>query len=79
MCPATYIGVRTMELSVQEMTALLTYLIKHNEEHAEEIMELAQRAQVLGNGPAYQHIVKGVELLNDSNQSLQAALEELKG
>ena len=67
-----------MELSVQEMTALLTYLIKHNQDHAQEIMELAERAQGLGHGQAYQHIVRGVELLNQSNDSLQAALAELE-
>jgi hypothetical protein len=67
-----------METSVREITALLEYLIKHNQDHAGEIMELADRAQVLGNGLAYRHIVKGVELLNDSNASLQAALAALE-
>ena len=66
-----------MELSVQEMTALLTYLIKHNQDHAGEIMELAERARDLGHAEAYQHIVRGVELLDSSNQSLRAALAAL--
>jgi hypothetical protein len=63
---------------IREMTALLDYLIKHNREHAAEIMELAERAQSLGNTAAYEHIVRGVDLLNDSNKSLQAALKELE-
>jgi hypothetical protein len=64
--------------SLREITALLDYLIKHNREHAGEIMELAERAQTLGRTAAYEHIVRGVNLLSDSNESLQAALEELE-
>jgi hypothetical protein len=57
---------------------LLEYLIKHNRDHAGEIMDLAERAQTLGNTEAYRHIVRGVDLLNDSNASLQAALTALE-
>jgi hypothetical protein len=78
MSPARYLGVRTMELSAQELTALLTYLIKHNEDHAAEILELAERAQVLGNTAAYRNIVRGVDLLKESNKSLRAALSALE-
>jgi hypothetical protein len=53
-------------------------LIKHNRDHAGEIMELAERAQNLGNTAAYEHIVRGVDLLNDSNESLEAALAVLE-
>jgi hypothetical protein len=64
--------------SLQEISSLLEYLIKHNRDHAGEIMELAERAQDLGNTAAYEHIVRGVDLLNDSNESLQAALAVLE-
>ncbi len=67
-----------MESTLQEITTLLEYLVKHNQDHAGEIMELAERAQVLGNAVAYRHIVKGVDLLNESNESLQAALAALE-
>jgi hypothetical protein len=69
---------RTMEATLQEITTLLDYLIKHNRDHAGEIMALAERAQVLGNTVAYRHIVNGVDLLNESNGSLQAALDALE-
>lgn len=64
--------------SIREMTALLDYLIKHNRDHAGEIMELAEQAKSLGHEVAYQHIVRGVDLLNGSNESLQAALTALE-
>ena len=67
-----------MEPSIGEIRSLLEYLIKHNRDHAGEIMDLAERAQTLGNTEAYQHIVRGVDLLNDSNASLQAALTVLE-
>ncbi len=68
-----------MEPSLQEIKALLEYLIKHNQDHAHEIMDLADQAQTLGNTEAYRHIVRGVDLLHDSNDSLLAALAALEG
>lgn len=67
-----------MDPSLREIRGLLDYMIKHNRDHAGEIMELAERAQTMGNTAAYQHIVRGVELLNESNESLQAALAALE-
>lgn len=67
-----------MEPSIREIKGLLEYLIKHNQDHAGEIMDLAERTQTLGNTEAYRHIVRGVDLLNESNESLQAALAVLE-
>jgi hypothetical protein len=66
-----------VEETTSEIKSLLKYLIKHNEDHAIEIMGLAQRAQSLGNTAAYESIVKGVDLLGASNESLRAALVSL--
>jgi hypothetical protein len=68
-----------MEDSMRELEALLDYLIKHNADHAGEIVELAERAHALGEQVAYERLVKGVDLLNSSNESLKAALEALRG
>lgn len=67
-----------MEPVLQELEVLLEYLVKHNREHAAEITELAARAQTLGNTAAYEHMTRGVDLMNDSTKSLQAALAALK-
>ena len=68
-----------MESGMRELEALLEYLVKHNGDHAGEIMDLAARAEALGKVEVYDHLVRGVDLLNDSNESLKAALAALRG
>jgi hypothetical protein len=67
-----------LEPVLQELQVLLEYLVKHNQEHATEITELAARAQALGKTGASEHLTRGVDLMNDSTKSLQAALAALK-
>ncbi len=67
-----------MEHTLQELETLLEYLVKHNEEHAAEIMELAGRARDLGRQQAYDDLTQGVDLLTASNKSLRAALAALE-
>jgi hypothetical protein len=67
-----------MEPVLQELETLLEYLVKHNREHAAEITELAARARVLGKTAAYEHLTRGVDQMNDSTRSLQAALAALE-
>lgn len=67
------------EQAMRELQALLEYLVKHNADHAGEILELAARAESLGKPRVHEHLVRGVELLHQSNESLQAALAELGG
>jgi hypothetical protein len=68
-----------LEPVLQELEVLLEYLVKHNQEHAKEITELAARAQALGKTAAYEHLTRGVDLMNDSTESLQAGLAALEG
>lgn len=63
---------------MQELEALLNYLVKHNDEHASEISELAERAREMGKQDTYHHLTEGVELLLQSNASLRAALAALE-
>lgn len=66
-----------MEDKMKELKALLNYLIGHNEEHAEEIKELAQTAKDLGSEEAHALLIKGVEELQTSNVSLKKAFDLL--
>ena len=68
-----------MDGEMRELEALLEYLVKHNGDHAGEIMDLATRAEALGSTEVYDHLVRGVDLLNESNESLKAALTVLRG
>jgi len=76
--PRVLKGDRELEPVLKELEVLLEYLVKHNQEHAKEITELATRAQALGNTAAYEHLTRGVDLMNDSTKSLQAALAALE-
>ena len=67
-----------MKSGMQELEALLEYMVKHNEDHVGEIEHLATRAEELGKSEAYEHLIKGVDLLKDSNESLRAALTALR-
>ena len=67
-----------MEPVLQELRILLEYLVKHNQDHATELMELAARVEKQGHSEAHAHMTKGVELLNESNRSLRAALGALE-
>ena len=68
-----------MEPVLKELELLVEYLVKHNQEHAAEITDLAARAQELGKTVAYEHLTRGVELMNESTKSLQSALAALEG
>ena len=67
-----------MATAIEELRLLLEYLVKHNQEHADELMDLAARVKAQGNEKAHDHMAKGFDLLNESNLSLQEALEELE-
>jgi hypothetical protein len=67
-----------MEHTLQELETLLQYLVKHNEEHAAELMQLADQARALEKQEAYGHLTQGVEQLSASNRSLRAALAALE-
>jgi hypothetical protein len=67
-----------MDDDMRELSALLGYLVKHNTEHASEITALAERAKSLGKTAVYDGLVKGVDLLNGSNDCLKAALAALE-
>lgn len=67
-----------MDPALRDLDTLLQYLVKHNDEHAAEVMELAARAQALGKADAHEHLAKGVALMKESNESLRAALAALE-
>ncbi len=68
-----------MNDELRELDTLLEYLVRHNEEHADELMDLTARAAALGESKVNDHLLKGVELLKESNQSLREALTALRG
>jgi hypothetical protein len=67
-----------MHHEMEELDGLLEYLIKHNSDHAEEIVVLAGKAKDLGMDAARDDLMKGVEDMNKSNESLKRALKTIR-
>lgn len=63
--------------NVEKLKVMLKHLEGHNEEHAQEIQGLAQKAKEFGNIEAYDFMLKSVEELRLSNASLEKALEAI--
>jgi hypothetical protein len=67
-----------MQSDMKELDGLLDYTIRHNKEHAEELKNLAKKASELGKSRVDDEIKRGVEQLNQANQSLEKALKQLR-
>ena len=67
-----------MQPDMRELDGLLDYTIRHNKEHAEELKNLAKKASELGKSRVDDEIKRGVEQLNQANQSLEKALKQLR-
>ncbi len=67
-----------MQSDMRELDGLLDYTIRHNKEHAEELKNLAKKASELGKSRVDDEIKRGVEQLNQANQSLEKALKQLR-
>ena len=67
-----------MQSDMKELDSLLDYTIRHNEDHAKELENLARKARELGKGRVDEEIKRGVEQLNQANQSLERALKLLR-
>ncbi len=67
-----------MQSDMRELDSLLDYTIRHNKEHAEELKNLAKKASELGKSRVDDEIKRGVEQLNQANQSLEKALKQLR-
>ena len=63
---------------MRELDSLLDYTIRHNKEHAEGLKNLAKKASELGKSRVDDEIKRGVEQLNQANQSLEKALKQLR-
>ncbi|MBQ7371454.1 MAG: cobalt transporter [Blautia sp.] len=65
-----------------ETVALLTYMLQHNEHHAQELDQMAENLQKLGMAAAAKTIKEGVSDFQKGNMRLSLALtlvkEELK-
>ena len=62
---------------MEELLALMKFMVSHNDAHAQELAELAQQLQLAGKGRAYDQIMDAVTDFDMLNARLDAILKEL--
>ena len=62
---------------MEELLALMKFMVKHNDAHAQELAELAQQLQSAGKSRAYQQIMDAVSDFDMVNAKLDAVVTEL--
>lgn len=65
-------------LEPNKLKALLEYMLGHNRHHAEELADAAHQLEHLDQAEAAAIIKESIELLNQGNDKLEAALKIIK-
>ena len=63
---------------MDEMMALMKFMVAHNEAHAEELAQLAQQLEDAGRRSAYRRVMDAVSYFDMGNATLAAVLDELR-
>jgi hypothetical protein len=66
-----------VENDAGKLVTLLSYLIEHNNEHGEELIQLAGKAKGAAGEVARDHLLEAAQLMEKSTGSLVKALAEL--
>ena len=64
---------------MEELVALMQYMVGHNPSHARELAELAKQFEVAGNHAAYEQVMAAVSDFEKGNMRLSVVLSSLKG
>ena len=62
---------------MEELTALMKYMVSHNASHARELAELAQKIDKTGNHTAYEQVMAAVSDFEKGNLRLSLVLSSL--
>ena len=62
---------------MEELLALMKYMVTHNDAHAQELSQLADQLKVAGKEHAYRKIMEAVAGFDVANAQLDAVLKEL--
>lgn len=62
---------------MDELVALMKFMVAHNEAHAQELAELAQKLGDAGNRSAYRRIMDAVASFDMGNATLSSVLDDL--
>ena len=62
---------------MEELTALMKYMVSHNAAHARELADLAQQLQKAGDRAAYEQVMAAVSDFEKGNMRLSVVLSSL--
>ena len=63
---------------MEELTALMKYMVGHNASHARELAELANQLEKAGNHVAYEQVMAAVSDFEKGNMRLSVVLSSLQ-
>lgn len=63
---------------MEELTALMKYMVGHNASHAKELADLAKQLEQLGNHTAYEQVMAAVSDFEKGNLRLSVVLSSLE-
>ena len=63
---------------MEELTALMQYMVGHNAAHAKELADLAAQLEKAGNHTAYEQVMSAVSDFEKGNMRLSVVLASLK-
>ena len=63
---------------MEELTALMKYMVGHNASHARELAELANQLEKAGNRTAYEQVMAAVSDFEKGNMRLSVVLASLE-
>ena len=64
---------------MEELTALMQYMVGHNAAHARELADLAVQLEQAGNHTAYEQVMAAVSDFEKGNMRLSVVLSSMKG
>ena len=63
---------------MEELVALMKYMVGHNASHAHELAELAKQFEIAGNHAAYEQVMAAVSDFEKGNMRLSVILNSLQ-
>ena len=71
-------GTKCEHTPMEELTALMQYMVNHNTAHANELAQLAEQLKKVGSAAAYEQVLAAVSDFEKGNMRLSAVLASLK-
>ncbi len=71
-------GEQCQHTPMEELTALMKYMISHNAAHAKELADLASQLQKAGNPAAFEQVMAAVSDFEKGNLRLSVVLQSLQ-